>query len=651
MQSWLIETGHTVKALTCIVAACVLLPAEATGRNIGVHFDPLSWEVVLEYEGVSERREGFPDSGSNQFTEKLEIEQSGFVLSPSIFDFSITLTPTILQEQFDKPVQDERIEGTYLDYDINLGALRGAKAPVDLAAGASRNTRTLSSNLGNRTDFTLENRSLELGVKLPAFPWRLSYGERLLEQTFQSGHTAALRHRDEFERSVRLQGRSSKLQIEVERRWFDDRISDNDYNMLQQTAHHKLLWGKNSRLITQQSYYNRVGAHSFKRFSIFERLRLQHLDNLSSNFDYDYSSITQNDVTKVYSGMYTANYQPTEKLNLGLSVQGRNSDMGVGTEKEYGGALNLSYARDIFDKGTLNFGLSGSSLQTDRQSSGSTFESLDVSYSVPATLIVLLDTRAIETGSIVVTDAVASQVFLEGVDYIVRALSGDRTELQILTSGLIAAGDVILISYSAAAQPPAEFNTGTVSANISLGFEWVRLYHSSRISEQTLQSGSFSEGQNDLRDHTTGLELTWSRGWFEATARAETHSFDSGDYSTESDTLAETAQIHISPLANIFLSASQISFVSDGRETELSQWDVNLEWAAMRGLVVKPFVSGWDRREGAGQFEERLTAGVKVTWQLRQIDVNLDMSHIEHVAQNIDRTEQRIGVRVVRRSR
>ena len=68
-------------------------------------------------------------------------------------------------------------------------------------------------------------------------------------------------------------------------------------------------------------------------------------------------------------------------------------------------------------------------------------------------------------------------------------------------------------------------------------------------------------------------------------------------------------------------------------------------------MSVKPYVNGWDRQEGPGQSEQRLAAGLNLTWKFRQFDLDLDLSHLDHVTQGTDRTEQRLGVRIVRRSR
>lgn len=642
---------HFARAYIIVAVACVLAPNNANARNGWVHLNPLSWELEFEYDGFREQSEGLYEVNQNQFSEKLKLHQSGFLVSQKILDFSVGLTPTFLQGQSTSALGEERTEAISFDYEVDLTALRDAKAPVYFEAAASRNRATYSSNLGNRIELVREARSVVMGWKLPAFPMTLSYEESLNDQTHNSGRSAAPRRRDEFQQSIRWDARSSRLQMNVEKRKFDDRIGDNNYDLLQQSVMHNLHWGKNSHLTTRQRYFNREGIHTFKQLTISERLRLQHLDRLYSSINYDYSSTVQDGDTRIHSGDYALNYWPTDELKVALSGEGRNIELKTGSEIVYGGGLKLAYQKDFFWGGALNLSLDASSERTDRESNGTTFDFLNVAFSIPVTLLVLLDTRAIDTGSIIVTDSSSSQVFLEGVDYIVQALTGERVELQILTSGLIAAGDTVLISYSAAAQPSAEFIADSVSSNISLNFDRIRFYHSFLFRDETLQSGSLGEGQSDLRDQTTGVEVNWSEAWFKASARAEIHSHKSGDFSTESVAFIETAEFDVSASMHLALSASQISYESSGRKTDLSQWDVHLDWALLRGMSAMPYVSGWNRQDDLGRDEQRLSTGIKWTWKLRKVELDLDISHREIAIQDRDRMEERIGVRIVRRSR
>ena len=73
-----------------IAAACILMPAETHARDSWIHFGSLDWKVGLEYDGWREERDEFGSILNNQYKETFEIEQSGYVISPKLLDFSIT---------------------------------------------------------------------------------------------------------------------------------------------------------------------------------------------------------------------------------------------------------------------------------------------------------------------------------------------------------------------------------------------------------------------------------------------------------------------------------------------------------------------------------------------------------------------------------
>lgn len=632
-----------------MVAACVFASAEASGKGSTVHLDPLDWEIELEFDGWSQQTKGGGETQIKRYTEKIEVSQTGYVISPRFLDFSVELTPTFLQERREG-LTAVPTNGTIFDYNVELGVLRGARAPVSGSVGASSSTSNFSNGRSGHTQQTSDSRFAVLDIKFRPFPMKLSYGDQTLDQIVTSADAATQRPRNEFQRSVRWVGKSSKMLAQVERRWFDDRVGENDYDSLEQSITHDFSWGKNSHLATRQRYLSREGTNPYELRTFSEGVRLQHLRNLYSALDYDYTLITRTVDTQSHAGRYALAYRPTEKLGLDFSARGKTQESPGGSQDDYGGRLGLAYNRPVFWDGALGLQVSGSSIRTDRQSNGTTIEAVDTSYTVPATLLVLLSERAIDPVSILVTDSANSQVFLEGVDYIVRALSGDRTELQILNSGLIAAGDTILVSYTATAQPSAQFETGTVDVNISINYNWARFYHSSRISNVTLKAGSLGEGQDDVRDQRTGVEFRLDRDWFEATATVESLSNKSGKFSRESLSFTETAHVEVSADTSLDFSASQISYETDGREIEVRQWNAHLAWAPLRGMTVKPHVNGWNHREDLGQFEKRLTAGVDLTWKFRKFGLSLDVSHEKLETETLDRSEQRVNIRIVRRS-
>lgn len=635
---------YVARTYTIIVAACALISAEAEARRDWVDFGQLNWGVDIEFRGTS-------SDGSLRhfsFEEQLSFSNKGYLISPRLAEFSIGLKPTFYQARSADGSQAGRADGTSLDYDIGLTLLDGLKLPYSFAASASRGRGTQSSGSGGQSDFVLTNRSVLMRWELPAFPMTLNYDDQSSRRTASFGDERAFTTRDSFQRRLSWRAESSKLRMRVDKRWHDDRAGNNDFDTLTQDLTHKLRWGKNSGLTTRQGYIRREGRNSSERFRFSEQLYIQHLNNLASGLRYNYQSTSQNGENKSYSGVYDLNYKPLENLGLSLSGLGQKSLTESGSQKAFGGSAGLNYSRAIFWNGRAQLNFMGSSLRSDRQFDDATLKFQDVPFTVPATLLVLLNETAINSESIFVIDVAAGQVFLEGVDYIVRTLPGDRTELQVLTSGLIVAGDKILVSYDAAAQPSAKFRTETFNANMSLDFNSLRFNHSTRIRSNSVQSGSLGEGQGDLLDQNTGVAWSWSSEWIETTANASFNTHKSGDFSTKDLTFTETARITFSESVRLGLSAGQSSYANDGRTAKSSRWGVNLGWTPMNRMLVTSYLNGSNYQDVEGRSEERLRAGINMTWQMRKFKVSSYLSHRSEGFQ--DSGTQTFGVRIGRRS-
>ena len=635
---------YVARAYTIIVVACVLVSAEAEAERDWVGFEPLDWGVDLEFRGTS-------SDGSLRhysFEEQLRFDNKGYLISPRLAQFSIGLRPTFSQARSTDGSDAGRINGNFLDYNVGLTLLDGLELPYSFSANASRGRGTQSSGSGIQSDFVLASRSVLMRWELPAFPMTLSYDNQSSRRTASFGDEATFTTRDSFHRTLSWQAQSSKLRMKVKKRWYGDRVSNNDFDTLTQDLTHRLRWGKNSGLTTRQGYTLREGGYSSERFTFSEHLHIQHLENLSSGLKYDFNSTSQNQENKSYSGTYDLGYRPLRDLGLSFSVSGQKSLRGAGEQKVFGGSTGLNYSRAIFWDGRASFGLSGSLRKSDRQFDDATLKFEDVAFTVPATMLVLLNETAINSDSIFVIDVAAGQVFLEGVDYIVRTLPGDRTELQILTSGLIVAGDKILVSYDASVLPSAKFRTETVDLNMSLDFNSWHFNHSTRIKNSIVQSGSLGEGQGDLLDQNTGVEWRWSSEWVETTANASLNYHRSDDFSTKDLTFTETARITLSGRVRLGLSAGQTSYVNDGRTANSSRWGVNLDWTPMNRMQVTSYLNGSNYQDVAGRTEERLNAGINLTWQMRQIKLSSYLIHRSFGFQ--DNGTQTFGVRIGRRS-
>ena len=289
---------YVARAYTIIVAACVLISAEADARRDWVDFGQFDWGVDIEFRGTS-------SDGSLRhysFEEQLRFGNTGYFISPRLAKFSIGLKPTFYQGRSADGSQAGQTDGTFLDYNIGLTLLDGLRLPYSFAASASRGRGTQSSGSGVQNDYVVANRSALMRWELRAFPMTLSYDDQSSRQTASFGDERAFTTRDSFHRTLSWRAESSKLQMKVNKRWFDDRVGNNDFDTLTQDLTHKLRWGKNSGLTTRQGYIRREGGKSSERFTFSEYLHIQHLNNLASGLRYNYQSTTQNGENKSYSG-------------------------------------------------------------------------------------------------------------------------------------------------------------------------------------------------------------------------------------------------------------------------------------------------------------------------------------------------------------
>lgn len=616
-----------------------------------VRFDPLEWEVVLEFDGSREKVESSGTTTDLEFKEGLRLKQGGYVVDPRIANFSVEIFPTLSQERVDGPGYNQDTNGTFVDYAVSLSAFNGARTLFGFNAEASRNTGTLDGSLGSRTEFTTDNRYVGINYKNLAFPTTLSYSENVQDQSFRSGLTSASSARDDTLRTVRLHGRSSKLDAIVEQNWFDDQLLDNDYQAFRERLAHTFRWGKNSSARTDQEFYNRTGHRPYERHRFSEAVRLQHLTNLYSTIDYDFFNLQQDTDTVTHTGLYSINHQLYTNLNTTAALHYNNTDFDVGTEEEYGADLDFAYRKKIPWDGRLSLGLGGGYALTDRQATGAPRSAVDESHVVPASLVVLLNQRYIDTGTIVVTNQTSTQTYTEGSDYLVRAVSASRTELLVLGGGQIAAAQTILVSYQFNSAATAEFSTRSLRYNAGLDFGWINIYHRFDADNEVLESGADPTVLHDRRDRVTGVKLRWSGQSLRLGFGAERHEHRAGDFNTDTDTLTQTLVYGISRNALLSVTGSETYFESDGRDVELLQMDANLRWLPYRDLVVEPFIGMWRRDDEGGADEEFFTAGVELDYSLRLFDFRLKLSREDRSGNNTDRTEDRLMLKLVRRSR
>jgi hypothetical protein len=481
---------------------------------------PIEGEVRLEFEGEWERE----DSGDSQdlgFTERVRIGQGGHILDPGIANFQFQVEPVFTQGHLTVPGEDSTSNGLFLDYYGNLSLLQDGISPVALTATASRSSGEIDGSLGNETEFVTDLRDARLIWKTRVFPSTLSYTERLQDQETESAFGGATSERDDVIRTLRYRGKSSKMNLLLESNWFDDNINSNrDYTSQEGRLNNYYRWGKGSRFASNASFLNRDGFNANERYTVDENLRLQHLQNLSTSYNYSFNALTTTNTQTTHSGNLGLTHQLYQNLTTGVNLSGTHNDFDQGQQDDYDVQLDLNYTKRIFWGGKLGASIGGGYGATDRDSEPGTNDVIDESHLVDFSGIVLLDERFIVTSTIIVTDVTGTIIYTEGFGYTVSDAGGDLTELLIIPGAGIANGDTILVSYEFETVTSAKYDRLSYRVGAELDFGWISMFNRTFGEKQDLKSGD-PDAVRDTFDSTTGIEVRWQGRRAGATATAD----------------------------------------------------------------------------------------------------------------------------------
>lgn len=628
-----------------------------------VRLDPLEWEVISTFDGSREKVGEDVTAYDIETETGVRLRQSGYSLDPGIANFSFGAYPIFSQGRFrsSEPGRDEDRDILFLNFDARVGLLEEAVTPVSFNGRASRNTGSLGTSLGSRSDFTTENRYVGLNWKNRYFPTTLSYSENLIEQEFRSGLTAALTERDDALQTVTLRGRSSKMDLEIDHAWFTDNV-DEDRNFTEDRAllSNFFRWGKGSRLNSRIDYLDRRGFLAFERLAISEDARIQHTRTLSTSYLYRFQAVEVETESTSHAGIFGLRHQLYQNLGTDLTIQVSHDDFSNGSEREYRPRLDFSYQKKIFWGGRFSADLGGGYGLVDRQSAGGLLDVRQESQSVDSSLLVLLVQRFIDPATIVATDATGAIPLTEGTDYELIPVADNRTQLRILSSSplfpaVIGPGNTILVSYEYEDLPSVKFSVIPFRYGANLDFGWIRLYHRTSGEDQNLISGDDESALTETKQSATGVEFKWSPGAGEATVGAEKRFFRSGDLETDTIAFTQSAFYPVLPSARLSFTATENFIETDITDTDLYTADLSLDWRPLRKLTITPRVGVWIREETreAGQLtEERfLTGSLDVEWSFYKVDVRARYTHDQRRGTITPRDEDRLVLTVVRRSK
>jgi hypothetical protein len=481
------------------------------------------------------------------------------------------------------------------------------KTPVPLYVEATR-----SHDKGNSVERVVDNRIDRLSIKLDRALWsagttHFAYNIQQQESSSGSARAPILSSRQD----------SQTLSLDTQLRFGMDRQYDLTNNITYSTQKYTLAEGNTPKLDDLRFLLNYRGIHS---------------SQWQSFANYFFSDNRQDDrATQVNSAIVGATWSTSKNSGLSASLraidtqapQFKTLTQGIDGSARYDQALPI---------GTGQMSYSFRYDQRTQTASGTKTAIVGERIVLNGTSPSALLQPRVTFGSVVVRNASRTQVFIEGIDYLLTVV-GNATRIQSILSGILLDGETVLVDYS--------FDIGGTYANTeldqTLNLNWavsrfMSIYARHADSAPRVTSGTPSSPLNVVKSTLYGTRADIPLG-------TSTELLAGGFL--ERENRRETIAPYLRTAGEVYLQGDlpgleRASFRAATRRTrvqaenvlqsvDLLGYDLMLGWHY--GSGVRMTASGYYERDRGG-FEprERRAASLKALWRFRRLIMSIDVS-------------------------
>lgn len=530
------RTSRLARIAAVLFMAVSAVPLAARGQEGPIIFgqqetrDPFTLYntysyLELQYERSVDDTDGRGVSNrttEDRFEETFTIGTNAALYHPNLVEFDLTGTFGLYQEKIHSDAFSDRGDGTILEYDLNATILRKEEAPVTLYARRVQNT--VNRQFGPTLDNTFSSYGAIVDWRHKTVPTRIEIFHS--EQT-QSGFADA--GTDFVLKQNALVWHSEHRPSEQQVWNWDYTISQVDqdtgnefsdeYIFQDASLTHSINFGPDNRhsLGSSINYFDQGGDFGIERLRWAERLRLQHTRNFETNYQYTFNRYAFQDneqtshrgqvgfIHRLYKSLVTTG-------DAGVEYVDRNDDS---TSFEQYLRLRLDYLKQVpLGSLTAAMGVGWSRVENSSQSQP-IFVIDEVRTFDNGSPLVIARQNAIP-GSVNITSADRTFVYLPGVDYTVED-RGSRLQIErILGTSRIVPGQTVLIDYQLAPVGENVTTTNTFSIGGRYNIERGRLkglspYARFSWQDQTIEPDSVSLVPNSYTDVLVGLEYRIGR--------------------------------------------------------------------------------------------------------------------------------------------
>jgi len=475
-------------------------------------------ENRIDEQGISENKR---KSETTVFEKRVRLKTEGDIYHPDLLFYNAILGFGLAQQSLHSDEESDKQVESLNDYNVFAQLLRGKSYPTTFYANKSEELLPRQFLGSLRTE--RRNRGATLSLKSRDWPMTFQYTSG---ETSQDGLLSF--ERDFFERDdERFRyavnhnfSELSRLSIDFDRSLVSQRSvgasieTDTDrYSIL-----HDLIFGRDEqhRLDSFLSYVDQSGSFNLENIQLDERLRLQHSEDLSTNYELRFTDTKRDiDRNKEVRGQAGFEHRLYESLvttaNLFVSKTDFESKNGLETEGELeqqGGTLSFNY-RKKNPWGTL---ISTYTASLTEQSGNIGGIVTDEPHIVNDPFPVILNRTNIDISSIVVTDSTGLYTYTKGDDYIIEQIN-EQVQLEIIIPGTtppnINDGQEILVDYNVFIEPDRREETRRQNFTIRERFKnGMSVYYAHRRQDEDVSAEIMEITPDEYTVNTVGTDYT-----------------------------------------------------------------------------------------------------------------------------------------------
>lgn len=635
--------------------ASVLIPdslKDITFESWTDWFHPGRWGGGIGL-SVTGQRERIDSPGSSQTItsritdEVLTLRNEEFaIIDPRLVSGTIGLLFGL--EQFRQTVDDVKVSEhqKLIGYNVDLSFLSESPYRSSLYANRSQVTTALISGGTSKTETQNSGLILRVGENsilrtreiLPYFSASLDISQEHTKETTRVGDQV-FRLDDERQSAtldVHNGTETSDLSFKYSANDIEDRLSDaNSYRYQNANLLYSLDFGPtlNWRWDSALDYYKRNSSEalSASNTAVSETLTIDHYDNLSSAYDYQYARQTSIEGT-VTSQSAGAQVQHRLYANLTTSAGASvfKTTLPDGSTDAWSTNLNFGYDHAIPLGGHLTAGLGGTYAITNSHTPGGSVPVVDAPYTAPPSFgagvgFQLKDSFIVASTISIVDVKGGSRIpTVVGTDYIV-VVDGYRTSIEPLpTSVIIMPNDRLEVSYIYEVPPDLKYRITSKFANLGLFWQWISLDLSHAESDSTPLTSGDASLLVSYRQDSARLALTGEWDSIRARGDASVVRNRGNQLDYETVTLDEFLDWGVTP--GLFLSFSANQFRTNytvpvrrvsGNSVRL---DANMTWNEWVGNAYAMQRHYSDTEIGSEKYQE---AGFKLNRRWLKLDLTL----------------------------